>query len=44
MTTPVAWGPEFLLNTETDGKQEGPRIAVLPDGRFLAVWAHDPTD
>ncbi len=31
-------GPEFLINTETDGAQGGARAAALQDGGFVVVW------
>ena len=38
MTVPAEWGPEFLVNTETEVSQTRGEIAVLPDGRFAIVW------
>ncbi len=31
-------GPEFLLNQEWRGHQNGPVVACTPDGRALAAW------
>ena len=38
MASPAEWGPEFLLNTESNVSQLAAQAAVLPDGRFVAVW------
>ena len=31
-------GPEFLVNTTTDGLQRAPNVAGLADGRFVVTW------
>ena len=31
-------GGEFLVNTQTAGGQQGPRLAALNDGGFIVVW------
>lgn len=31
-------GEEFVVNTTTAGDQDGPKVAMAPDGRFVAVW------
>ena len=38
MSNPAEWGPEFLVNTETNVTQRDSDIVVLPDGRFVIVW------
>ena len=35
---PVPEGPEFLVNTFTQGSQGGPAIAGAPSGDFVVVW------
>jgi len=32
-------GPEQVVNENTSGVQERPRVAAQPDGRFCVVWA-----
>ena len=34
---------EFVVNTTTDGWQLTPKIAALPDGRFIASWVDTST-
>jgi len=34
---------EFVVNTTTDGWQLTPKIAALPDGRFVASWVDTST-
>lgn len=34
-------GAEILVNTTTGANQSGPRIAALPDGRFVIAWTDD---
>lgn len=34
-------GPDFQVNTDTTGRQEGSRVAATPDGGFLISWG-DP--
>ena len=31
-------GTEFLVNSRTDGDQDGPRVAALENGNFVVVW------
>jgi hypothetical protein len=31
-------GAEFQVNSSTNGNQQRPDVAVLPDGRFISVW------
>ncbi|MGB0910232.1 MAG: hypothetical protein ACPGYT_07705, partial [Nitrospirales bacterium] len=37
-------GPEFQINTHTDGHQDYPRIAMNDDGDFVVVWPSDGKD
>jgi hypothetical protein len=32
-------GAEFRVNTTTTGSHRAPAVAMVPDGRFVAVWA-----
>ncbi|MED5533466.1 MAG: hypothetical protein VX411_05080, partial [Pseudomonadota bacterium] len=34
----AAVGPEFMVNTETDGHQYNPSVASLSDGGFVVTW------
>jgi Ca2+-binding RTX toxin-like protein len=34
----VVFGPEFLVNSATDGSQQNSDIVALADGRFLVTW------
>jgi len=34
-------GGEFQVNSYTDGGQQGPAVAMAPDGRFVVVWHSD---
>ncbi len=36
--TGIPLGGEFQVNTTTDDWQEGPKVAMAPDGRFVVVW------
>ena len=38
MATPVKWGNEFLVNTNTANDQNVPAITGLADGRFVVMW------
>lgn len=38
MTTPVKWGSEFLVNSNTYSTQSNPAVAVLADGRFVIAY------
>jgi Ca2+-binding RTX toxin-like protein len=38
MSTPIKWGPDFLVNTTTANAQTQPSIAALADGCFVVVW------
>ena len=48
--TPTPIGPvtalteEFLVNTETNDKQESPSVGHLSDGGFVIVWQSDQQD
>jgi hypothetical protein len=37
-------GTEFLVNTQTDGYENLARVAVLPSGNFVVVWASGTVD
>ena len=41
MATPVKWGNEFLVNTNTANDQDVPAITGLADGRFVVMWEDD---
>lgn len=34
-------GPEFRINTSTNGDQDSPQVAIAADGSFVAVWTGD---
>ncbi len=38
MTSPIAWGAIFPVNSTITGSQFLPQIAALKDGSFVAVW------
>ncbi|MGB3492385.1 MAG: hypothetical protein WBA57_06645 [Elainellaceae cyanobacterium] len=37
-------GPEFRVNTSTQGNQDSPKVAIATDGRFVVVWTGDDGD
>lgn len=37
-------GPEFLVNTVTDGEQINPSVATAADGSFVVVWSGNGRD
>jgi Ca2+-binding RTX toxin-like protein len=39
MSTPTAWGTEFLVNTNTFGGKVSPTITSLANGRFVVAWS-----
>ena len=39
MTTPVKWGSEFLVNSNTYSQQSDPDIVALADGRFAISYS-----
>jgi len=38
MTTSIAWGPVFPVNSTIIGDQLSQKIYALKDGSFVAVW------
>lgn len=41
MTFPRKFGPEFLVNTITQGWQHGSTMTGLADGRFVIIWSDE---
>ena len=39
-----AVGTEFQINTFTNGQQQTPSIAAMPDGRMVVTWSSDGQD